>query len=78
MKELKISCWLIVAVFGMTLFAKGVFMWWKIAFLTLPQLPPMNIGWGYVFNMIYSMLCGGYLLATSFLCISFNWRKEDE
>ena len=78
MKELKISCWLISLVFGLTIFLKGAFMWWNIAFLSLPQLPPLGFGWGYVFNMIYSMLCGGYLLVTSIRCMKNNWNFDDE
>lgn len=78
MKELKISLWIIVLAFALSLFIKGVSMWWNIALLTLPQLHINQVGWKYVFDMLYSMLCGGYLLTSSLKAITHNWNTKDE
>lgn len=78
MKELKISLWVIVLVFGLSLFIKGAIMYFNIAFLTLPQLHINQVGWKYVFDMLYSMLCGGYVLTSSLKAIIYNWNTKNE
>lgn len=78
MKEFKIALWIVVAMFAITLLIKGVTMYINIAFLTLPQLHINNVGWKYVFDMLYSLLVGGYVLTSSLKAIAYNWNNLDE